>query len=110
MNFMEILLHGERNAVSAVYLVNRLGLKDTRDLRLAVSSARANGQIICSGKAGYYIPETREELKRFIRKMETMATSTLKALKSAREALKQIEGQLSIDDLENGSGTSLTPD
>ena len=106
-DYTEILSKGKHNGISAPVLAEMMGLKSTRALRADIARARAEGQLICSStKYGYYLPETREEIKEFIRTMEGHAKGVFKALRSARAALQQMDGQMSLD----GKNNDLTPD
>lgn len=113
------LSRGIDNAVPAEELAKALSFKDTRALRADISRSREAGQVICSSAKGYYLPESREEIERFIKWMEARAKHTFIAIRSARNAIKQAERvdhleetgiQLNLNDLE-GEGLDIrTPD
>ena len=77
---------GEENAVSLEQLINVTGLPN-RDVRKLIESLRRSGHIIISSNAGYFYPETVEELMKYIRKERSRARSILRTLHSARELL-----------------------
>ena len=96
-DYTKILPKGKDHAILAPDLAYRVGLKSTRALRAEIAKARAEGQLICSStKGGYYLPATRKELQDFIKTMEGHAKGVYRALKTARETMRQIEGQLSL--------------
>lgn len=96
-DYVRILPKGKQNAMSTADLVALMNFKDIRSLRADIARSRAEGQIICSStKGGYYLPATREELKEFTRSMENRAKEIFIALKSARKALREIEGQMEM--------------
>lgn len=55
-----------------------------------------------SGPGGYYLPGSREEVAEFINSMSNRAKNTFKAVKAAREYLKQIDGQQALELEEKG--------
>lgn len=90
----EMLMRGEKNAISTPDLCERLGLDDTRALRLLVAKERAAGKVILSScHGGYFLPIDRKEVERFVRTERKKAVSTLAALKSARRYLKETEAE-----------------
>lgn len=98
-DYTKILRRGRKNAIPAPDLAYMVGLKSTRALRADIAKARAEGQLICSStKGGYYLPETRQEIQDFIRTMEGHAKGVFKALRSARAAMQQVEGQISLSE------------
>ena len=106
-DYTELLPKGKRNDVYGAELARQLCFKDTRLLRKDIARARAEGQIICSSARGYYLPETREEIQEFIRLMEGHARCIFGSLRSARRALRQIDGQYEIN--ENGTAAGNDP-
>ena len=96
-DYTKVLPKGKRNAILAPKLAKQLGFTGTRALRTDIAKARAEGQLIMSStKGGYYLPETKEEIQEFIRTMESHAKGVFCALRSARQAMNQIDGQLSF--------------
>lgn len=90
----ELLKHGEKNAISTPELCRILGIKDTRSLRHLVERERKAGSVILSScRGGYFLPEDRREIERFIRTEQKKAISTLSSLKSARRYLREIEAE-----------------
>ena len=92
----DILPRGKARAVSMSHLADALRCSD-RDVRAVIHRARCDGAIIAGDSSGYYLPETREELIRWYRLAKKRSLSGLKALKSARQQLRELEGQQSIE-------------
>lgn len=98
-DYTKILPKGKKRAMSTPELTRFMGFKNSRDLQKDIAASRAEGQIICSStKGGYYIPETQEEIQAFINTMESRAKGIFVSLRSARAALRQLEGQISLSD------------
>lgn len=102
-----LLLQGEANAIPSGDLVNLTGVKSTRELQLIISQEREAGSLIlstCRGGGGYFLPSDGEvgkrEIAAFVATLRARALNTLRALKTAREALEGLDGQVSLDDLE----------
>lgn len=91
----ELLPEGRKNAISMRELSKRLMI-DERETRRRVSDARKGGALICADNAGYYRPQSREELRRYYARTRKRAMSCLVDLQGVKRALEQIEGQQSI--------------
>lgn len=105
--YMENLLHiedlipfGRNNAVKRADLVNILGMSD-RVVRKMIEEARQSGIVIINMQdgRGYYRPEGKEDLEGYIRQEEGRAKSIHRNLKAAKKALREIEGQLTFDEM-----------
>ena len=91
---------GKENAVSSAALAEAVGFRDIRSLQADIAKSRAEGQVICSSTTGgYYLPADRAEIEAFIHSLEARAKNTFGAIRSAREAVRHIEGQLSLEDI-----------
>ena len=88
IDFLQILPTGKQKAISAERLREKIGATDARQVRLMVSKARLSGQLICSGREGYYLPANDSEVRAFIDRTEQQAISLLSTLKTARNTLK----------------------
>lgn len=102
-----LLLQGEENAISSSDLVSMTGVKSIRELQLIIAQEREAGALIlstCRGGGGYFLPSDGEvgkrEIAAFVATLRARALNTLRALKTAREALESLEGQVTLDDLE----------
>ena len=58
---------GHRDAVSMYHLAMMHNLSE-RKMRLAVENARRDGNLICSGDKGYFMPETVTEIKEYVKR------------------------------------------
>lgn len=95
---MNLLPVGKENAISTADLVRLMGCKSARDLQERIAYERNHGAVICSGSGrGYWKPKDRQEIQEFVRTMDARALNTLRAAKSAREALKIPAGQQVIE-------------
>lgn len=96
----ELLGYGKENALTSAKLINECGFTSKRELQDQIAKERAAGAVICSttsGKGGYYLPKDRAEVTRFIKSMDGRARNIQKSILAAREYLKQLEGQQSLD-------------
>ena len=113
--FIEALLirygaHGAANAIHTERLVEIAGLSDKRSLQAQIEHERASGALIlskCAHGGGYYLPANRAELVAFERTLRRRALGTLRSLRTARQALKIMEGQEAISGAETQSGEKL---
>lgn len=87
IDFNQYLPIGKKDAINAARLREKIGVKSDRELRQCVEAARLEGQLICSGNAGYYIPANREEIREYINRIEAQASSMFAILQTARAAL-----------------------
>lgn len=84
---------GRENATSSERLQQISGLCE-RDLRKTIEQLRRSGRVIISAvDGGYYKPANTAELKRFIHKENSRALSVLTTLKSAKQLLKEWDGE-----------------
>lgn len=90
----EVLETGERNALSPDYLRVTLGLTSNRAVQKQIEHERRQGKVILSSTqspGGYFLPETKQEIRRFIRTLESRGNKTLDALDGARKLLEEFE-------------------
>lgn len=102
-----LLLEGEENAIPSNQLVKMGQFKSVRELQALIAREREAGALIlstCRGGGGYFLPSAGEAGKReiaaFVATLRARALNTLRALKTAREALESVEGQVTLDDIE----------
>lgn len=86
-----LIPRGEENALPADYLTAVLGLRDARELRRLVRKARLDGNAICSGACGYFLPANSVELRSFITTTAVVASSIRELVIEARKQLLQME-------------------
>ena len=92
MNVLDYIPKGKENAVTSMELMNILKCS-MRELRFMIANARNRGEVICSFSGGYYLPETKEELKESINFLQGKANSIYYVLRSQRKALEEMDGQ-----------------
>ena len=101
----QFLLKGSENAIPGAELMKLVGCCSIRYLQKMISIERQNGSLILASSEGYFLPadgeKGREEIQRFYAQFRSMALSTLKILKTARQALAIPEGQMEIDTWQN---------
>ena len=90
---------GESNGIHMKELSARLGMTD-REVRQLILDLRKAGYLIAASVNGYFKPTTRGEIRRFYNQRKAAALSTLESLKAAHEALKALEGQVTLDPAE----------
>ena len=103
----DMLPQGEGNAVTTNALVKLTGYKSARDLQNKIAAEREQGYLIlstCRNGGGYFRPadgeQGQQEIARFIQTLKARAINTLVAIKAARKALAQAEGQITLNGLE----------
>lgn len=90
---------GKENAVSTEDLVRAVGCSSARELQQCIAQERNAGAIICSSTTGgYYLPANHAEIAEFCKTLESRAVNTLKALRSARRAMRMTDGQQLIEE------------
>lgn len=78
---------------------------EERAARKAIEAIRRKGVVICSTALdGYFLPETIEELKQYLRQEEHRGRSTFFTIKSARKLLQELN-----EVAENGTEKSFHP-
>ena len=102
-----LLLEGEENAIPSNQLVKMGQFKSVRELQALIAREREAGALIlstCRGGGGYFLPSAGEAGKReiaaFVATLRELELNTLRAIKTAREALESVEGQVTLDDIE----------
>jgi len=90
----EVLKIGERNALSPDYLRATLGLTSNRAVQKQIEKERGQGKVILSSTqppGGYFLPETKLEIRQFIKTLENRGNKTLDILGGARKLLAEFE-------------------
>lgn len=99
-DYTKILPVGKKNAISTNELTVLMGFSDSRALQTDIAKSRNAGQVILSSvQGGYYLPIDDSEVEEFVAVLRARAINTFRALKSAREYLKEDKGQMSFDDM-----------
>ena len=96
------LHRGAENAIATRDLMELCGCRTARQLQKQIERERAAGALILSATTGgYYLPDDgdagRAEILRYERTLHARAISTLQTLRSARRALRTLEGQLQME-------------
>lgn len=81
---------GEENAIHLCELRAKTGLCD-RELRKNIETLRRSGTVIISSSKGYFKPQNRSEVDRYIKQETHRAKSIFYTLKHARELNKTFE-------------------
>lgn len=96
-DYSQILKTGKENATPAADLAQMLGFSNTRALQADIAKSRQEGQVIISSTSGgYYLPANLEEVAAFVRSLEARAKHTFLAIRSARQALEDLPGQMDL--------------
>lgn len=100
-----LIPYGAENAIDRYDLLRNvreiLGDISDREMRRMLEVSRQNGNIIINfqnGK-GYFRPDKKEEVERYIRQEEARAKTIHFNLKSAKKALRRLDGQLTLDEI-----------
>lgn len=89
MSFVtEFISTGEENAISLAELCRITGMEN-RTLRAAIEKERQNGAVICSSVNGYFFPETRSELQKYVHREQARSCSITRSLRAAERTLKE---------------------
>ena len=97
MDILEYIPFGRENAVTRSYLRDVTGLPD-RDMRRCIESARKEVPIInLQDGRGYYRPNDKEELTRYILQEQARAQKILRNIRVACKEYNKIAGQLTFD-------------
>lgn len=110
---MDYLRQGRENAIPAKVLMELVGLKSTRALRLAIEAERRSGTVILSTQdpvhGGYFLPGSAEEIDSYIAEMSARAKTTFELLRSAKRFKRlHMSGQMYMVDCGDGGGENGT--
>lgn len=95
---VDLLPVGKENAISTEELVELTGCSSARELQLYIAKERKAGAVICSSTTGgYFLPADYGEIAEFCKSLEKRAKNTFIALRSAKRALRILEGQQSLE-------------
>lgn len=103
----DLLPEGEARAISSKSLAELVGASSVRELQSRIAVERDQGKLIlstCRNGGGYFRPspgdDGQAEINRFIATLKARALNTLRALRAARLAQSEIDGQIGLDDLQ----------
>lgn len=99
-NIENIIPVGKENAIHLEELAKRLNVK-TGKAKSLVRKSREEGIQILSDANGYWISENPFEKIKFVAAMRKAALSRLKSATPINDTLKDVDGQISINDVIN---------
>lgn len=82
---------GEENAIHLCELRTKTNLAGRR-LRKCIEDLRRSGTVIISSPKGYFTPQCRSEVEKYIRQETHRAKSVFYTLKAARKYAERLEG------------------
>lgn len=103
----KLLPRGAKNAIPTAELVRLAGFRSARELQKEIEQERARGALILSrggSDGGYFLPANRAEIASYEATLRRRALSTLRTLRAARRALREVEGQVRLSELDGGGG------
>ncbi|WP_026498925.1 hypothetical protein [Butyrivibrio sp. WCD2001] len=104
MNLDERILNlipkGHENPISGTKL-DILANTEERDRKRAIEHLRKHGYLICANNNGYFIAETMDELRDYVRIVKRRLKTTGETIRKANKIIKrydsQFKGQLRLD-------------
>ena len=97
---LEVIPVGRFNAIHLKDGALKMGVTEGGFKNL-VRKARKDGAFILSDTCGYWQSDDRAEVQAFLDSMDKQAKSRFSSTKSMRNYISEVEGQLSIEDIEN---------
>ena len=96
-NILDLIPRGKDNAITRVELSAKAGIGD-RMIRKLISEKRKEGEFIISSTSdkGYYLPETRADVERFIRQQKSYIKNLQRSITKAERALRVIPEQINV--------------
>ena len=99
MDILEYIPYGRENAIKRKTLRDLTGLSD-RDMRRAIELARQETPIInLQDGRGYYRPDDRDDLQRYVLQEQARAKKILQNINVACRAYNDIVGQTHLEGL-----------
>lgn len=97
VNVLEFIPRGKENAITRAELVEKIGLDD-RTVRELIHDKRTKGEFIISSTSGkgYYLPEKREEMERFINQQKSYIKNLQRSISKAERDLKTLPEQTAL--------------
>lgn len=81
---------GRSNAIHVKDLAKIMWVSE-RALRIMINAARDNGELICTGDTGIWLPEDEADVRESYGRQRSMALSILKSATGARRFLRAAE-------------------
>ena len=95
---MELIPEGKSHAIHLKALSLKAGMTQDR-CKKYIREARIKGIFINSSTCGYWLPTTPQERQAIIDKHEKTARSYFFTTKALRESQKQIDGQMTLEEV-----------
>ena len=94
----ELLQCGEENAIPARELIETSACRSRRELYRQIKRERDSGALILASAKGFFLPsqdpvQARQEIEAWTSAMTAKSVSIQATLKTARESLRQCDGQ-----------------
>lgn len=94
----ELLRCGEENAIPARELIETSACRSRRELYRQIKRERDSGALILASAKGFFLPsqdpaQARQEIEAWTSAMTAKSASIQATLKTARESLRQCDGQ-----------------
>lgn len=100
MKLVDVIPVGKENAIHQVDLAKQLGVTPST-VKIMIQNARHQGRPdIMSGSNGYWLTEDKAELKEYVLMTLKQANTRLETIKPLMYILDEIEGQMSISELQ----------
>ena len=97
---LEVIPVGRFNAIHLKDGALKMGVTEGGFKNL-VRKARKDGAFILSDTCGYWQSDDRAEVQAFLDSMDKQAKSRFSSTKSMRNYISEVEGQLSIEDIDD---------
>ena len=97
---LEVIPVGRFNAIHLKDGALKMGVTEGGFKNL-VRKARKDGAFILSDTRGYWQSDDRAEVQAFLDSMDKQAKSRFSSTKSMRNYMSEVEGQLSIEDIDD---------
>lgn len=99
INILDYIPKGRANAIPRARLRYITGLTDSK-MRELIREARKDVPILnLQTGEGYYIPDNKEEVRRYIKQEEHRAKSIFANLRSAKDYLEKLDNQMYFADV-----------
>lgn len=98
MDILEFIPHGRKNAIRRDDLRDIIGVTD-REMRVMIADARKKAPIVnLSDGCGYYIPDDKDDLLKYILQEQARAKKILNNIRIACKEFNKITGQMTLGD------------
>jgi len=97
IDILEFIPRGKSNAITRMSLANKIKSSD-RHVRVLIHRKREAGELIISETSGkgYYQPESRKEVMRFIKQQKSYIKNLQRSISKAEKAMKVLPEQINM--------------